>query len=95
MRELHFDKVFELTSNDAGSDDHPNRVNVLFRLDWLRQRVKPGLAPLFSRAGQSPGLRHRLDQEVKSAGPLEAIRERRAYEQSVTHPRTAGGGRLG
>ena len=60
FRELQYDKVFELTSNDAGSDDYPNRVNVLFRLDWLRQRVKPEDTVVFFFAG------HGVQQEDKS-----------------------------
>ena len=60
FKELQYDKVFELTSNDAGSDDYPNRVNVLFRLDWLRQRVKPDDTVVFFFSG------HGVQQEDNS-----------------------------
>ncbi len=60
FRELRYDKVFELTSDDAGTDDYPNRVNVLFRLDWLRQRVQPEDTVVFFFSG------HGVQQEDKS-----------------------------
>ena len=60
FRELQYDKVFELTSDDAGTDDYPNRVNVLFRLDWLRQRVQPEDTVVFFFSG------HGVQQEDKS-----------------------------
>jgi len=60
FRELQYDKVFELTSNDAGRDDYPNRVNVLFRLDWLRQRARPEDTVVFFFSG------HGVQQEDTS-----------------------------
>jgi len=62
FRELQYDKIFELTSNDAASDDYPNRVNVLFRLDWLRKRVKPEDTVVFFFSGH--GVQHE-DNSVK------------------------------
>lgn len=60
FRELHYDRVFEMTANDAASDDYPNRVNVLFRLDWLRERVKPEDTVVFFFSG------HGVQQEDKT-----------------------------
>lgn len=44
------DDIFVLTSDQSG-DDAPTRTNVAYRLDWLKEHVKPGDTVLFFFSG--------------------------------------------